>query len=485
MKPEQKSRFPFSEKRLMAVTEPGTYTDESSTGLRFRLSPTTKRCFWLGRGVDDDGHPFERSLGEYIRPAPRKGDRRFPDHVSLTAARDKLAELRRKGPPAKHTEPPPDTAPRTLRDDMSDYFADHAPSWKLRSRKIRLAGETSMMERHASALLRMPSETITSDHVTECMKTVLVHVGTPRWDRKPPDMIPTARAVRNLLRLILDHARYGKHKALFPADWVNPAAVRRFKLPKRSNRAFPQMPLITDHRGIGLQDYYKFCTEFKHVSRTKYAARLQLLTLGPRPQELCDARWEQFPNLEDADPVWLIPNETMKVDKERDDNVFIRPLSAQAVRLLLEIRPADWRPGDYVFPAIANRGKPRRNRPMITGTLARFQREHAKTGVPHGMRHAMLAFVGHFYPYLLPAAKLALDHLPIDGSSRDYWTTQLPLQLRFLAGVLGDWLEEKIDWWVRTPHPPIGDPPIKLPVPSVPDRKRSAEQARERAIVLD
>src|SRR5262245_14413439 len=79
--------------------------------------------------------------------------------------------------------------------------------------------------------------------------------------------------------------------------------------------------------------------------------RLIVLTFA-RTTELRAARWSEFENLEDNDPIWRIPAERTKMKREH-----IVPLSSQAVALLRELRTL---PGSekspFLFPSPSREG---------------------------------------------------------------------------------------------------------------------------------
>ena len=71
-----------------------------------------------------------------------------------------------------------------------------------------------------------------------------------------------------------------------------------------------------------------------------------------RPGELRAAEWSEF-TLDSKDPEWRIPGERMKMGEPR-----LVPLSNQAVDILRELHPLTGT-GQYVFPSVRTRSRPR------------------------------------------------------------------------------------------------------------------------------
>jgi integrase len=84
---------------------------------------------------------------------------------------------------------------------------------------------------------------------------------------------------------------------------------------------------------------------------TRLALRFMVLTFA-RTTELRSARWSEFENLEENDPLWRIPGERTKMKREH-----IVPLSPQAVAILRELRAL---PGSeaspFLFPSPSREG---------------------------------------------------------------------------------------------------------------------------------
>ena len=108
------------------------------------------------------------------------------------------------------------------------------------------------------------------------------------------------------------------------------------------------------HKAMALDElpnFFKTIGAYDGDPRTRLALRLIVLTFA-RTTELRAARWSEFENLEDNDPIWRIPAERTKMKREH-----IVPLSSQAVALLRELRTL---PGSekspFLFPSPSREG---------------------------------------------------------------------------------------------------------------------------------
>lgn len=144
------------------------------------------------------------------------------------------------------------------------------------------------------------------------------------------------------------------------------------------------------------------------------AAAIELLFLtGARREEVLSATWSQF-DLNEADPIWTIPAETLKGHVRRRIDLR-RPLSAEAADLLQR-----WRrqPGvsslHWVFPSSSDVGKRRAD------LKAAWQRVRQAAGLPtlrlHDLRHSFASAAINSGASLFAVGK-ALGH-------RDARTTQ-------------------------------------------------------------
>ena len=106
---------------------------------------------------------------------------------------------------------------------------------------------------------------------------------------------------------------------------------------------------------------------------------LQLVTLTlVRTSELINGKWSQIDGLKGANPVWLIPDEQMKM-KDRDGHIV--PLSRQAVARLEELHELSGH-GTLMFPG-DKPGKPISNNTLLFGLYRLGYRSRQTT---HGFR---------------------------------------------------------------------------------------------------
>lgn len=162
----------------------------------------------------------------------------------------------------------------------------------------------------------------------------------------------------------------------------DPAASLAITLPRKP-RAKPQ-PAITSLAEI--RQMIIDCEAERCRAPTKLALRLLALT-AVRPNELHGARWVEFEDLEGDQPLWRIPAQRMKGDRDRKDEAggdHLVPLVPQAVDILRALRPLTG-DLDLVFPSDRHV-----HRPMSENTLrallirAGYYQRH----VPHGFRSA-------------------------------------------------------------------------------------------------
>jgi integrase len=128
------------------------------------------------------------------------------------------------------------------------------------------------------------------------------------------------------------------------------------------------------------------CEAQRCRAATKLALRLLALT-AVRPGELAGARWDEFEGLDGAAPIWRIPAERMKGDKERKAEVggdHIVPLSRQALAVLAALRPLTGR-----FP-ICFPSERHSHRTISDATLNQLliRTGYYQRHVPHGFRAA-------------------------------------------------------------------------------------------------
>lgn len=119
---------------------------------------------------------------------------------------------------------------------------------------------------------------------------------------------------------------------------------------------------------------------------TRLALRLLALT-AVRPSELRGARWVEFENLDESEPLWRIPSARMKGDLDRKEEIggdHLVPLAPQSIAVLRALWPLTGR-GDLLFPS--NRHG---HRPMSENAIGYLLNRAGYHGyhVPHGFRAA-------------------------------------------------------------------------------------------------
>lgn len=244
--------------------------------------------------------------------------------------------------------------------------------------------------------------------------------------------------------------------------FADPAASLSIALPRKP-KAKPQ-PAVTTL--IDLRQVIINCEAERCRAPTKLALRLIALT-AVRPNELHNARWAEFEDLDGREPLWRIPAHRMKGDKDRKaetEGDHLVPLAPQAVAIINAMRPLT---GDLelVFPTDRHPHKP-----MSENTLrallirAGYHQRH----VPHGFRSAFSTIMnerverqwresGHTGASPDRAIiDLMLAHVPqgVSGSEGDYNRAAYMPRRRELAWEWADIL--LADMWPPQIH--IGQP---------------------------
>ena len=163
---------------------------------------------------------------------------------------------------------------------------------------------------------------------------------------------------------------------------------------------------------------------------TKIALRVLALT-SIRPGELRNARWEEFPDLDAAEPQWIIPAERMKMKVEH-----VVPLSTQTVEALKALKRMTGR-GPVVFPMIRNAHKPiSENTIGYLLNRAGYHQRH----VPHGWRAAFSTIMNDRFPHDQAIIDLMLAHQPTNKVERAYNRAEHQQRRRELAQIWADLL---------------------------------------------
>ncbi len=169
---------------------------------------------------------------------------------------------------------------------------------------------------------------------------------------------------------------------------------------------------------------------------TKLANRFLALTVV-RPGALITTPWTDFHEIDESDPVWIVPAARMKVrqhfkDDERRDHLV--PLSDQAVETIRALYKLTGR-GPFVFPN--SRHAHRSMSENAIGYLlnrAGFHHKH----VPHGWRAAFSTIMNERRPEDRHIIDFALAHVPKDKVEAAY-NRALYLQKR--REILQEWAD--------------------------------------------
>ncbi|MBO3760336.1 integrase arm-type DNA-binding domain-containing protein [Ciceribacter sp. L1K22] len=164
---------------------------------------------------------------------------------------------------------------------------------------------------------------------------------------------------------------------------------------------------------------------------TKLAVRLLALTV-PRPGTLAKTPWAEFDEIDDADPVWVIPAERMKLKQRHKGNEafdHVIPLSRQALEVIDALRALTGS-GPYVFPNARHAHRPMSENAMgyLLNRAGYFQRH-----VPHGFRATFSSVMNERFPadrYIIDAM---LAHVPKDKVEAAYNRAQHLKRRRELA----------------------------------------------------
>ncbi|MCP1228087.1 tyrosine-type recombinase/integrase, partial [Acetobacter fabarum] len=137
---------------------------------------------------------------------------------------------------------------------------------------------------------------------------------------------------------------------------------------------------------------------------TLLAFRLLYLT-AVRPGEVRGALWEEFHELDGSEPVWIIPQERMKMGRDH-----IVPLTPQAVAVVNALRPFTER-WPHLFP------NTRRPKTVMSenalGYLLNRAGYHGRH-VPHGFRSTFSSTMNERYPQDHAVIELMLAHVSRD-----------------------------------------------------------------------
>ncbi|WBO22287.1 tyrosine-type recombinase/integrase [Sphingomonas abietis] len=201
------------------------------------------------------------------------------------------------------------------------------------------------------------------------------------------------------------------------------------------------------------------CEAERCRAATKLALRLLALT-AVRPGELAGARWAEFSGLDGPAPLWTIPAERMKGDKDRKSEEYgehLVPLSRQAVDVLRVLRPLTGHLA-LCFP-----GERHVHRTISDATLNQLLRRagYYQRHVPHGFRAAFSTYMndrpkGERHEGDRAVIDLMLAHVPKDKVEGAYNRAGYMDRRRELAQ---EWADLLLDgFWPPEVH---SDQPIR------------------------
>ena len=238
------------------------------------------------------------------------------------------------------------------------------------------------LKAYAADLRPLTLDAITTERVLGVLQ--------PIWAEKPE----TASRLRGRLERVLDAAKArGLRTGENPARW---RGHLDHLLPKR------QKLTRGHHRALPYSDLPAFMAELR--DRTAPAARtLEFLILtAARTSEALGARWGE---VDLAAKVWTVPAERMKAGRQHRV-----PLSARAVELLSEARPAD----AFVFPGIVE------GSPLSSGAMERVLDRMGVAVTVHGFRSTFRDWCGEASTFPRELAEAALAHTVGDETERAY-----------------------------------------------------------------
>jgi len=190
---------------------------------------------------------------------------------------------------------------------------------------------------------------------------------------------------------------------------------------------------------------------------TRLALRFLALT-SVRPNELRHAAWDEFEDLNGAEPLWRIPAKRMKGDLDRKEEVggdHLVPLTHQAIAVLKNLWPLTGA-GPLLFPNTRN---PRQ--PMSGNALGYLLHRAGYHGhhVPHGFRAAFSTIMNEWAERHGKAGDraiidLMLAHVPKEKVEGVYNRAAYMPRRRELAQIWADMLCEGLpDPFVLVVHP--------------------------------
>ncbi|WP_348645301.1 integrase arm-type DNA-binding domain-containing protein [Methylobacterium sp. BTF04] len=286
---------------------------------------------------------------------------------------------------AKRTQPLAvvQAAAVTFADIAKVYMADHEKSWRNAAHR-RQWRET--LEVQAPEIWAMP--------ITEVDAEIVLTVLRRIWHEKPE----TAKRLRGRIERILDAGRIGGHRAgENPARWRGHLDVM---LPKPGK-------LIRGHHAALPYDAVPAFIAMIRERQAQTARALEVVILtASRSGEVRGMRWKE---IDFGASLWTVPKERMKMG--RPHRV---PLSAVALGILSDHRPADADPDALVFPS--------RNGTVLSDMAfaALLRRSEHASITTHGFRSSFRDWAADETEHPREVIEAALAHLVGDETERAY-----------------------------------------------------------------
>ncbi|MEZ5440003.1 MAG: integrase arm-type DNA-binding domain-containing protein [Lysobacterales bacterium] len=292
----------------------------------------------------------EMGLGSVVSVPLKEARRLAADcRLALAEGRDPLAEKQARK----------DALAAAIRVTFAEcagrYIDAHKAGW--RNAKHGQQWQNTLTT-HAKAIMALPVASVETAHVVGLLE--------PIWTTKTE----TATRVRQRIEAVLDWATTRGYRS-----GENPARLRG-----HLENLLPKARKVKRVQHMAAMHYAEAPTFLAELrKRPGLSARaLELIVLtATRASEAVGATWAEV-DLDGADgPVWTVPADRMKAGREHRV-----ALSDAAVTLLRDLRPADAKPDQYVFPG-ARKG----NAMTIAAPLRMLQRDMSKPDLTvHGFR---------------------------------------------------------------------------------------------------
>ncbi len=252
----------------------------------------------------------------------------------------------------------------------------------------------------------------------------------------------TARRVRQRCSAVFVHAIAS---GLCTAD---PAAVIAAALSPLRRGHFPAI--------IDLDEARRMLSKVEAESAypvTKLALRLLALT-SVRSNELRMMEWTEIDGLDGPEPLWRLPAERMKMDRDH-----LVPLSRQAVETINVVRQTFSKRSKLVFPSARWLHRPMSENAM--GYLinrAGFHQQH----VPHGWRTTFSTIMNETFHGDATVIDLMLSHVKKDKTEKAYNRALHLPRRRELAQIWADMImqgapppENLLEGHIKRPNPAL------------------------------